>query len=404
MALASSTLFECLHDANSIIHWVTPMKPNRWLLVPLLSISPSLMLGADVSFRGLGHLYEGAADSSANAVSADGLVVVGASRNSSGNEEAFRWTAQTGMIGLGTLPGQTNSVASGISADGTIIVGGGSFRAFRWTESGGMTELSFQPGTGAFAATVSADGAVAAGNVRSAGGAYQQASRWVPALELLGDLPGDDFISAAYGISGDGSVVVGVGTTDQSLYEAFRWEGGVMTGLGHLTGDNSAAFDVSADGSVVVGRTSTFNGYEAFRWTAESGMVGLGDLTFPGGSPLSEAFAVSGDGRVIVGVSREEHAGDTSFIWDAVHGMRNLRDVLRSAGVDLSDWRDLHAHDVSYDGHTIVGWGLHADGLTGEAWLATIPEPESFAAAISGAAWLALSLVFRTYRRIGRGL
>jgi hypothetical protein len=39
--------------------------------------------------------------------------------------------------------------------------------------------------------------------------------------------------------------------------------------------------------------------FEAFRWTAESGMVGLGDL--PDGQVLSNALGVSADGSVVVG-------------------------------------------------------------------------------------------------------
>jgi hypothetical protein len=47
--------------------------------------------------------------------------------------------------------------------------------------------------------------------------------------------------------------------------------GGVHAGL---TG-------VSSDGSVAVGRRDLDHGYEAVRWTASGGTVGLGDL--PGG-------------------------------------------------------------------------------------------------------------------------
>jgi uncharacterized membrane protein len=53
--------------------------------------------------------------------------------------EAFRWTAQTGMVGLGPVPGFSNSVAYDTSADGTVVVGttDAFFEeapAFRWTE------------------------------------------------------------------------------------------------------------------------------------------------------------------------------------------------------------------------------------------------------------------------------
>jgi probable HAF family extracellular repeat protein len=92
----------------------------------------------------------------------------------------------------------------------------------------------------------------------------------------LGDLPGGSFYSKAYGVSANGSVVVG-GATSASGAEAFRWtSGGGMVGLGDLPGGNfmSSAFDVSADGSVVVGHSNSASGYEAFRWTSGGGRHG----------------------------------------------------------------------------------------------------------------------------------
>jgi probable HAF family extracellular repeat protein len=56
---------------------------------------------------------------------------------------------------------------------------------------------------------------------------------------------------------------------------------------------------VSGDGSVVVGGSFAYGyGYEAFRWTSDGGMVGLGDL--PGGSFYSVVTGVSGDGSVVL--------------------------------------------------------------------------------------------------------
>ena len=50
----------------------------------------------------------------------------------------------------------------------------------------------------------------------------------------LGDLPGGGFWSNAVGVSADGSVVVGFSDSSASdIGEAFRWENGVMTGLGY---------------------------------------------------------------------------------------------------------------------------------------------------------------------------
>jgi uncharacterized membrane protein len=84
----------------------------------------------------------------ANAVSADGSVVVGAYGFS---DQAFRWTAQTGTVGLGDLPGgRVFSEANDVSADGSVVVGSGetafdgnirTTEAFFWTAQSGMVNL-----------------------------------------------------------------------------------------------------------------------------------------------------------------------------------------------------------------------------------------------------------------------
>jgi probable HAF family extracellular repeat protein len=141
-----------------------------------------------------------------------------------------------------------------------------------------------------------------------------------------------------------------------------------------LRGSGGQAFGVSADGSVDVGEASSGSSFEAFRW--EDGvMVGLGDL--PGGEVFSSAFAASADGSIIVGFGRTE-SGDETFIWNSEDGMRRLRDVLvEDFGLDLAGWQlDSGAYGrcnrISADGRTIVGTGRNPDGFE-EAWIAVLP-------------------------------
>jgi probable HAF family extracellular repeat protein len=74
------------------------------------------------TFQGLGDLAGGDFESLAHGISPDGSVVVGHSQSTSGLE-AFKWTESTGMVGLGDLSGGNfSSSARASSTNGTVIV------------------------------------------------------------------------------------------------------------------------------------------------------------------------------------------------------------------------------------------------------------------------------------------
>jgi probable HAF family extracellular repeat protein len=116
----------------------------------------------------LGPLPDAVRSAEARAISADSKVVVGELRHESGTREAFRWTAESGIVGLGVLPGHKHSVAHAVSGDGSVVVGGSESsgaRAFRWTRETGMTDLG-PPTSGrcdSRAFGVSANGSVVVG-------------------------------------------------------------------------------------------------------------------------------------------------------------------------------------------------------------------------------------------------
>ena len=57
-------------------------------------------------------------------VSADGTTVIGLGyADYWETEQAFRWTAATGTVGLGWLPGTTSSQAMAVSGNGQVIAG-----------------------------------------------------------------------------------------------------------------------------------------------------------------------------------------------------------------------------------------------------------------------------------------
>ena len=84
-----------------------------------------------------------------------------------------------------------------------------------------------------------------------------------------------------------------------------------MNGLGHGGASQSYAFGVSADGSVVVGGSKSGSGHygtEAFIWTQSEGMRSLREMLMSdfgldlSGWELSYATGISWDGLTIVGV------------------------------------------------------------------------------------------------------
>jgi uncharacterized protein (TIGR03382 family) len=118
----------------------------------------------------------GDTSSGAEAVSGDGAVVIGQS-NSPAGQRAFRWSS-TGLQELGFLSGGTFSQALATNFDGTWVVGSadsaeGSNRAFIWNQWTGMVDLNeYLPRFGIeldgwtlwHATGISADGTVIAGN------------------------------------------------------------------------------------------------------------------------------------------------------------------------------------------------------------------------------------------------
>jgi probable HAF family extracellular repeat protein len=130
----------------------------------------------------------------------------------------------------------------------------------------------------------------------------------------MGDLPGGTFSSSAKGISADGKVIVGFGTTSYGE-EAFRWtEETGMVSLGNLPDKSfkkSWVNKVSADGNVIVGYGDPvgqgWNTYKGFVWISSAGMREIGTLDT---SSRSMAFCVSANGTIIAG-----DGGPAAFRW-----------------------------------------------------------------------------------------
>jgi uncharacterized membrane protein len=164
-------------------------------------------------------------------LSADGSTIVGGVGGS-----AFRWTSATGTVPLGTIePDVLASGASGVSADGAVVVGGllkplspnpyglpGVPEAFRWTEAEGMVGLGFPSGyIGSWATVISDDASAIGGGLLTADFAqlepalWDEANGWVTIasiLSALGVSTGGGQLSDVVDISSDGCTILGNGS------------------------------------------------------------------------------------------------------------------------------------------------------------------------------------------------
>ncbi len=180
------------------------------------------------------------------------------------SEDAFRWTASTGMVALGSLSGDAPSIATDVSGDGSVVVGTSGFEAFRWSEQGGMVGLSVLPGmVGSRALAVSSDGTAVVGD-----DGLSQPFRWTESEGMVAlGCPPEHCWGTPRAVSADGSVVVG----DFKFDGAFIWDEThgmrfleqVLIDHGiDLTGwDLTRATDISADGLTIVGNGSGPSGY-----------------------------------------------------------------------------------------------------------------------------------------------
>lgn len=320
---------------------------------------------------------------------------------------------------LGVSPSPT----AASNCENLVVAGTSGGQYFTWTVGGGLVLVGGDPIAGN--SRISDDGTRFSGTLLNpASNLIEMAFHDVPGgtWTPLGGVgaPCGTELGSGWGISGDGSSVVGLGWLTCNPAHAIQWIGGVTMDLGSTVAGRSTrangcdfdgsvvggwqdsatgfrqgaiwvngaqtlmtfagtgaaageAQDLSDDGSVVVGSGVSANGFQAWRWTAATNCVSLGNIftaTWRGA-----ATAITGDGDTVIGFYRPFPGPATfgeGFIWTAAGGMEKLTDYVIAQGVVLPAGTILALPlDISADGKTIVG--LSRVGFAASGFVVTLP-------------------------------
>lgn len=235
-----------------------------------------------------------------------GGVAAGVVRAANGDQLACRWDELGNVTVLGDLDGgSVRGQAQAVSADGRVVVGIGrganGAEALVWDQNG-MRSLGQLNGNGTQAMFASYSGEYIMGLIINSLGVFV----WTPGSGMSeSDVPGVNLVPL--GASVDAGVIVGQISGIGSA-RAFRLTSEELVTLPLLPGRNSAvAYAVSLDGRVVVGANpcTGSSSCTAWIWDQSHGTRFLRDvateqLGFDPGA-LDEATAISPDGRTIVG-------------------------------------------------------------------------------------------------------
>jgi hypothetical protein len=320
-------------------------------------------------------------DSSANAISADGRVVVGTASDAA-STMAVRWVLHGDAEELGVLPDDDSSTARVVNRDGSVIAGVSvvtdEIHTFRWIEGSGLEGLAgVAEGLNAIPTGIAepAGTFVIVGSLTTTDdGTPRSGFFWpeVASASELGAAAGDTG-AAVNGVNSDGTVIVGATVASDGSRRAARWAGaGSVPDV--LAPSSSAAMSVSDDGARIYLLVNPADGPFGVPWgnpailSEGSGQVNLDVLEskFACGVSLARAPA---SGTPFAGFC----AGPPeATLWDAEGDVSLLFDDVVEWGFEVSEFSPPFFVDgVSSDGKTIVGSANRVGGR--DIWIARLP-------------------------------
>jgi uncharacterized membrane protein len=248
--------------------------------------------------------------------------------------QVLKWTRAGGYTAFGPF-----LTAKALSGDGHFVVGSSNGYAVREADSGEVTVLSERYST---AYAVSADGSVVVGGfddtVPCGPFRWTQSGGAVP----ISPPTGSELLRAV-GVSADGSVVIGYSTGN--LF--FRWTAQAGASVIPIPANcpTHVIGAISADGHTVVGGCNSGNDAWSWRWTEETGIVGIG-------LGMTAAYCSSADASMIGGVYQR---------WGIWYGAFYRSDGsnggigISGEGIDTGDWSFRDILLMSADGKTVAG-------------------------------------------------
>jgi Matrixin len=324
-------------------------------------------------------LYQLGYGTSVLGLSGDGKVGVG---DFGRGGPVFRWTAATGPVSM-NVPSTGESES--ISRNGLYIASNlldvdtdTSLGAYRWDEAHGWLPTAHAGSCddlSTFALNVDNRGSVY-GLITNSCTDYH-AWMWNPrqgSVQLASPeqkLDGTPANTRVNQVSANGETLVGwMEDPVTGIWYGTVWNSGVpslvLTADGEVVDELTA---VSGDGHLIGG--DLFDGQlpagDGYRRHARGGPMEF-VAPLPGDAAPAQPFAMSWDGRVMVGFSGNPFLSlnPGPFIWTRQMGTMNLDDFVRGQGTAMEQWYSLwEPAAVSNDGRTISGWGYGFLGPAG---------------------------------------
>ncbi|QOW11322.1 T9SS type A sorting domain-containing protein [Kaistella flava (ex Peng et al. 2021)] len=235
-----------------------------------------------------------------------------------------------------------------------------------WTEDAGTLEIG-ELTSGDYISgytNVTSDGKFISGTMTNPGTNYDEMAKYEIATGTWAFLGGlgamsDMTVSSAWGMTGDGSAIVGLAYPAPSDAHAVKWTqaGGVVDLGSTVPNRSSRGNSITDDGTIVVGwQDNDYGDREGVYW--KNGVQTY--LKDDNGMNTGEAVSVTPDGKTIVGFTF-----DNPFIWNETEGYT----MITHPDPDFSG----AASSITDDGKTVVGYFRPWNGqaVMGEGFIYT---------------------------------